>query len=104
MVPPVDNVVQRSTLQGQRGPVPWPRPTIVVHREADMGCAEGLREWLRPLLSNRMPGDASDPASSEIWIRRLPPTVKGRDGVFELWLPVPPTLPAGRQASIHPLH
>lgn len=104
MVPPVDNVVQRSSLQGQRGPVPWPRPTIVVHREADMGCAKGLREWLRPLLNNRVQSDGTDPNATEIWIRRLPPTVKGRDGVFELWLPVQTPPSTGRQASLNPLH
>ncbi len=104
MVPPVDNVVQRSKLQGQRGPVPWPRPTIVVHREGDMGCAEGLREWLRPHLTARTPGNETDGSPAEIWIRRLPPTVKGRDGVFELWLPAPASPAIGRQASVNPLH
>lgn len=104
MVPPVDNVVQRSSLQGQRGPVPWPRPTIVVHRESDMACAEGLREWLRPHLASRSPGSTTDAAPAEIWIRRLPPTVKGRDGVFELWLPAPQSAAIGRQASVNPLH
>ena len=104
MVPPVDNVVQRSKLQEQRGPVPWPRPTIVVHRESDMACAEGLREWLRPHLTTRSAGGTTDAAPAEIWIRRLPPTVKGRDGVFELWLPAPPAPAIGRQASVNPLH
>lgn len=103
MVPPVDNVVQRSSLQGQRGPVPWPRPTIVVHRESDMACAEGLREWLRPHLAVRG-AVGGDTQATEIWIRRLPPTVKGRDGVFELWLPAPPTSAIGQQASVNPLH
>jgi hypothetical protein len=104
MVPPVDNVVQRSKLQGNRGPVPWPRPTIVVHREGDMACAEGLREWLRPHLAARTPGSETDGSPDEIWIRRLPPTVKGRDGVFELWLPTPALPAIGRQASVNPLH
>lgn len=104
MVPPVDNVVQRSSLQGQRGPVPWPRPTIVVHRESDMACAEGLREWLRPHLAVRGAGGGDGTPPTEIWIRRLPPSVKGRDGVFELWLPAPSTTAIGRQASVHPLH
>lgn len=104
MVPPVDNVVQRSALQGQRGPVPWPRATIVVHRESDMACAEGLREWLRPHLAGPTSGVGNDTSPAEIWIRRLPPTVKGRDGVFELWLPDPAPSPIGRQASVNPLH
>ena len=104
MVPPVDNVVQRSTLQGQRGPVPWPRPTLVVHRESDMACAEALREWLRPHLSARSQGSGADAPPADIWIRRLPPTVKGRDGVFELWLPAPASPTIGRQASVNPLH
>lgn len=104
MVPPVDNVVQRSALQGQRGPVPWPRATIVVHRESDMACAEGLREWLRPHLATPTSGVGTDTPPAEIWIRRLPPTVKGRDGVFELWLPAPAPSPIGRQASVNPLH
>lgn len=104
MVPPVDNVVQRSTLQGQRGPVPWPRPTLVVHRESDMACAEALREWLRPHLSTRSQGSEAQAAPADIWIRRLPPTVKGRDGVFELWLPAPTSPAIGRQAGLNPLH
>lgn len=104
MVPPVDNVVQRSKLQGQRGPVPWPRPTLVVHRENDMVCAEALREWLRPHLAARSQGSEAQATPAEIWIRRLPPTVKGRDGVFELWLPAPASPAIGRQASVNPLH
>lgn len=104
MVPPVDNVVQRSKLQGQRGPVPWPRPTLVVHRENDMVCAEALREWLRPHLSTRTQGSSTDATPTDIWIRRLPPTVKGREGVFELWLPAPTSPAIGRQASVNPLH
>jgi hypothetical protein len=88
-VPPVDNVVQRAALQGLRSPVPWPRPTLVVHRNEDMACANELRTWVQGAMQ-KAGFQMGDPRQGDdIWIRRLPATVKGRPGVFELWLPTP---------------
>jgi hypothetical protein len=81
---PVQDVVQFAVLKQTRAPVPWPQPTLIVHRgedDYDNRCAEVLKPWLACRL--RQPdGEPSKP-----WVRQLPKSGVERARVIELWLP-----------------
>lgn len=79
----------------------WPRPTLVVHRNEDMACATELRNWVQAAMQ-KSGSQMGDPRlGDEVWIRRMPSSVKGRSGVFELWLQTTGNrCPGQRTASI----
>jgi hypothetical protein len=77
----VENVARAAELRGQRRPVPWPQPTLIVHNPADHACAVSLATAIRAALP-AVPGrDAS------VWVRELPRSLKPQNGVIELWIP-----------------
>jgi hypothetical protein len=81
---PVQDVVQFAVLQQTRAPVPWPQPTLIVHRSHnpyDLRCAEVIKSW----LACRLRQDDGQP--SRPWVRELPPSGRERARVIELWLP-----------------
>ena len=84
-VVPVRNVTRDAELRQQRHPVPWPKPTFVLHDLSSRGCAVVLGRQLRIVLPEGPPGDGAD---SRFWVRDLPESQPNRrPGVIELWLP-----------------
>ncbi|MEO6320437.1 MAG: hypothetical protein ABIR56_07195 [Polaromonas sp.] len=73
--------VQVLDPQGwERKPVPWPKPTLVLHDAASRDCARAIGRYIgAPWV---LPG-AVDP----FWVRELPRLLTARPGVIELWLP-----------------
>ncbi|HEU4458895.1 MAG TPA: hypothetical protein VFR90_07205 [Methylibium sp.] len=81
---PVQDVVQFAALRQTRAPVPWPQPTLIVHRSGDADdarCAQVLSAY----LACRIP--QADGRPSKPWVRELPPSGRERPRVIELWLP-----------------
>jgi len=80
LVAPVENVIRSADLRQQRRPVPWPKPTLVLHDAASRDCARAISRYIgAPWV---MPGDVD-----RIWLRDLPRSLQARPGVIELWLP-----------------
>ncbi|MDO8448828.1 MAG: hypothetical protein Q7T10_08465 [Rhodoferax sp.] len=80
LVAPVENVIRSADLRRQRRPVPWPKPTLVLHDPASRDCAGAiLRHIGAPWV---LPGDVD-----QVWLRDLPRSLQARPGVIELWLP-----------------
>ena len=80
VVAPIDNVTRSADLRQQRRPVPWPKPTLVLHDPASRECARAIARYIGvPWLS------ATDP--DRVWLRDLPRSLQARPGVIELWLP-----------------
>ena len=80
VVAPIDNVTRSADLRQQRRPVPWPKPTLVLHDPASRECARAIARYIgAPWLS------ATDP--DRVWLRDLPRSLQARPGVIELWLP-----------------
>ena len=80
VVAPVENVIRSADLRQQRKPVPWPKPTLVLHDPASRDCARAISRYIgAPWV---LPGDV-DP----VWLRDLPRSLPARPGVIELWLP-----------------
>ena len=80
-VAPIENVTRAAELRGQRRPVPWPQPTLIVHAAADHACAAALAKSIRatlPPVAGHEPG---------VWVRDLPRSLKPNPGVIELWVP-----------------
>ena len=83
-VAPVENVSRGAELRQQRRPVPWPKPTFVLHDPSGRPCAEALGR----LLVSRYSDQNVDGRDDEVWVRDLPETQPNRrPGVIELWLP-----------------
>jgi len=81
---PVQDVAQFAVLRQTRAPVPWPQPTLIVHRSRnpyDVRCAEVIKSW----LACRLPQPDGQP--SRPWVRELPPSGREPARVIELWLP-----------------
>ncbi len=96
-VAPVENVSRGAELRQQRRPVPWPKPTFVLHDPASRPCAETLARLLRTRLTEPMPETGED----RIWIRSLPDTQPNRRaGVIELWLPSGSLAPLSAGGSV----
>ncbi|MEO8856972.1 MAG: hypothetical protein ABI343_08260 [Burkholderiaceae bacterium] len=79
-VAPVENVARSADLRQQRRPVPWPRPTLVLHDPASRECARAIARfvgapWVKPGENDR------------VWLRDLPRSLQAHPGVIELWLP-----------------
>lgn len=78
----VENVSRSAELRQQRRPVPWPKPTFVLHDGNSRSCAQVLGNFLQPMAGK----DTTD--GDKFWIRDLPGTNRKRQpGVIELWLP-----------------
>lgn len=83
MVAPVENVSRTADLRQARKPVPWPKPTLLMHDRADpktQACALAISNyigapWVVPGLEN------------QVWLRDLPSSLQAQPGVIELWLP-----------------
>jgi hypothetical protein len=94
---PIENVLRSAELRQQRRPVPWPKPTFLLHDPSSRLCAEELTRLLKPRLAqaaanktaNPAPGNKTAPAELDaVWIRNLPDSQPHRRvGVIELWLP-----------------
>jgi len=73
-------VIRSADLRQQRRPVPWPRPTLVLHDPASRDCARAILGYIgAPWV---VPGDVD-----QVWLRDLPRSLQARPGVIELWLP-----------------
>ena len=80
LVAPIENVIRSADLRQQRRPVPWPKPTLVLHDPMSRDCARSISRFIGgPWV---LPGDADT-----VWLRDLPRTLLARPGVIELWLP-----------------
>ena len=80
MVAPIENVARSADLRQQRRPVPWPKPTLVLHDPASRDCARAIAGTIgAPWV---LPGEVD-----RVWLRDLPRSLKARPGVIELWLP-----------------
>ena len=80
LVAPIENVTRSADLRQQRRPVPWPKPTLVLHDPASRDCARAISRYIgAPWV---LPGDVD-----RVWLRDLPRSLQARPGVIELWLP-----------------
>jgi hypothetical protein len=80
LVAPIENVIRSADLRQQRRPVPWPKPTLVLHDPLSRDCARSISRFIGvPWV---LPGD-----TDTVWLRDLPRTLQARPGVIELWLP-----------------
>ena len=94
---PIENVSRSAELRQQRRPVPWPKPTLLLHDPSSRACADVLAGLLKQRLAQTTLGGAANsnvgknPApinDDKVWIRNLPESQpKRRIGVIELWLP-----------------
>ena len=83
-VAPVENVSRGAELRQQRRPVPWPKPTFVLHESNSRPCAKALAS----LLISGYGSQNVDVPDNEVWFRDLPDSqTNRRPGVIELWLP-----------------
>lgn len=81
---PVKNVTRDAELHQQRRPVPWPKPTFVLHDPASRACATAMQHLLAPRVVDAVPGADAE----NIWIRDLPDAQPNRrPGVIEFWWP-----------------
>ncbi len=102
---PIENVTRSAELRQQRRPVPWPKPTFLLHDPSSRRCAEVLagllKSRLAPTLSDGgansiLEKNAALVGDDKVWIRNLPENQpKRRNGVIELWLP-PASLSAAK--------
>nr|WP_315233528.1 hypothetical protein [uncultured Albidiferax sp.] len=89
-VAPVENVVRSADVRQQRRPIPWAKPTFVLHDAADpeqqahyQDCAKALVPWVRSAWGSQLGVEAKD----AVWLRDLPRRLTPTPGVIELWLP-----------------
>jgi hypothetical protein len=86
MVAPIENVVRSADLRQQRRPVPWPRPTLILHDPGRRDCARAIAGYIgAPWI---VPGEIE-----RVRLRDLPRSLQAQPGVMELWLP--PADPGG---------
>jgi hypothetical protein len=80
VVAPIENVIRSADLRQQRRPVPWPKPTLVLHDPTNRDCANAIAAYVgAPWVS---PQDVE-----RVWQRNLPASLPARASVIELWLP-----------------
>jgi hypothetical protein len=80
MVAPIENVVRSADLRQQRRPVPWPRPTLILHDPGRRDCARAIARYIgAPWI---VPGE-----TERVRLRDLPRSLQAQPGVMELWLP-----------------
>jgi hypothetical protein len=97
---PVKNVTRDAELHQQRRPVPWPKPTLVLHDPGGRDCALALKRLITPRVAEPAQGTDDD----SVRIHDLPEAQPNRrPGVIEFWWPTgsirPPTPPAAPQAA-----
>ncbi len=83
MVAPVENVSRAADLRQARKPVPWPKPTLLMHDRGDtkaLECAQAISRYIGAPWA--IPG-----AENQVWQRDLPTSLQAQPGVIELWLP-----------------
>lgn len=91
MVAPIENVIRSADLRQQRRPVPWPRPTLILHDPARRDCARAIARYIgAPWI---VPGEVE-----RVRLRDLPRSLQAQPGVMELWLP-PVDTAAGTPAA-----
>ena len=92
MVAPIENVIRSADLRQQRRPVPWPRPTLILHDPGHRECARTIARYIgAPWV---VPGD-----TERVRLRDLPRSLQAQPGVIELWLPPPDSAPAPTAAK-----
>ncbi len=83
MVAPVENVSRAADLRQARKPVPWPKPTLLMHDRGQpqtQACALAISKHIgAPWV---VPGQAD-----QVWLRDLPSPLQAQPGVIEMWLP-----------------
>ncbi|WP_394792442.1 hypothetical protein [Rhodoferax sp.] len=89
-VAPIENVVRSADLRQQRRPIPWAKPTFVLHdatvpalKTRYQDCAKALAPWVAAGWA--LPGEAV--GADAVWLRDLPNRLLPTPGVMELWLP-----------------
>ena len=89
VVSPIDNVTRSADLRQQKRPVPWPRPTLLLHDPASRDCANAIARYIGvPWVPAVTPGAASNAVRGNgVQIRELPASLRAQPGVIELWLP-----------------
>ena len=88
VVSPIENVTRSADLRQQRRPVPWPRPTLLLHDPASRDCASAIARYIGvPWVPAATPAAASAGRANSIRIRELPASLQAQPGVIELWLP-----------------
>jgi len=91
MVAPIENVIRSADLRQQRRPVPWTRPTLILHDPGYRDCARAIARYVSaPWV---VPGD-----TERVRVRDLPRSLQAQPGVIELWLP-PAESSAGNAAA-----
>ncbi len=112
VVAPIENVIRSADLRQERRPVPWPRPTLLLHKNTSRACALAISgligtPWAdapskATSLNSPNAADTSNtsnasqantvgngfaPGVGRIRIRDLPASLTLQEGVIELWLP-----------------
>ena len=91
IVAPVENVNRSADLRQQRKPVPWPKPTFVLHDRDDAAsrdCAKAISRHIgAPWVVGREIGRITGGDEGLVWYRDLPRSLPAQPGVIELWLP-----------------
>ena len=92
MVAPVENVSRSAELRQARKPVPWPKPTLLLHDRNDpqaRACAIAIKSYLgAPWVTST--------DESLVWLRELPSSMQAQPGVIELWLPPTDSISANK--------
>ncbi len=68
---PIQNVVDSAKRNRRQPPYVWSSPAVVAHPGASETCVDAVRSIVSP----------------DTTLRNLPPSVKGSQGVLEIWLP-----------------
>jgi hypothetical protein len=89
VVSPIENVTRSADLRQQRRPVPWPRPTLLLHDPGSRACANAIARYIgAPWVQAAAPGTPSNSVqANRIRVRELPASLQAQPGVIELWLP-----------------
>ncbi len=105
IVAPVENVTRSADLRQQRKPVPWPKPTLLLHdrnNPQSRECATAIANYIgAPWVLPMAPGALT--IESRTVVRDLPSSMQSQPGVIELWLPPTetssPNVAQGREYS-----
>ena len=112
LVAPVENVSRSADVRQRPKPVPWPKPTFVLHDRDDAAsrdCAKAISRHIgAPWVigrevgreGGRPTGNASISEEGLVWYRDLPRSLQGQPGVIELWLPPTDTSVSGTDPGV----
>jgi hypothetical protein len=88
VVSPIENVTRSADLRQQRRPVPWPRPTLLLHDPNSRACANAIARYIgAPWVPAAATAASNAGGATGIRIRELPASLQAQPGVIELWLP-----------------